>query len=157
MPLLPELLALTSSAAFAGGAMMVSVVEHPARSKIVSNADLLTEWKESYAQAAPMQAGLALLSTAFGTYAAYQHYVAEHPIYPAFGVGAALIFANWPYTLLGIMPVNNQLNNTKVATEETRSLVNHWAKLHSVRTILGVASVGVYVWAILNSRKRTLF
>ena len=57
MPALSELLALTSSAAFTGAAMFVSVAEHPARSKIVSNDDLLTEWKASYAHAAPMQAG----------------------------------------------------------------------------------------------------
>ena len=60
-----------------------------------------------------------------------------------------LIFANWPYTLLVILPVNKRLEATPAdkATAETRALIEMWGKLHAGRSALGVAATLVYLWA----------
>ena len=67
-------------------------------------------------------------------------------------IGALLIFANWPYTLLGIMPTNNRLMSIDPAAAgpESRALIETWARLHSVRTALGVAATVIFLWASLR-------
>ena len=44
-------------------------------------------------------------------------------------LGAVLMIANWPYTLLGIMPTNNRLMAADPASagSETRKLLETWA------------------------------
>jgi hypothetical protein len=61
-------------------------------------------------------------------------------------VGALLLVANWPYTLLVIMPTNNRLMalDPAQAGPESRALVEKWAKLHSVRSARGVAATAVF-------------
>src|SRR5262249_19598242 len=56
--------------------------------------------------------------------------------------GAALIFANWPYTLLVILPVNKRIGATPLdaANAETRGLIETWGRLHAGRSALGVAA-----------------
>ena len=64
--------------------------------------------------------------------------------------GAALIFANWPYTLLVILPVNKRLEATPrmPPMPETRGLIETWGMLHAGRSALGVAATLVYLWAM---------
>ena len=55
-------------------------------------------------------------------------------------VGAALILANWPYTLLVIKPVNEQLEaSRRRPPAEARQMVERWGTLHAGRSALGVA------------------
>jgi hypothetical protein len=53
-------------------------------------------------------------------------------------IAALLIGAVVPFTLIGIMPTNNALlaPGRDLGAEETRTLLEHWAKLHVVRTAL---------------------
>jgi len=61
-------------------------------------------------------------------------------------LGAPLILANWPYTLLLIMPVNRELVS-KAASEETQALLRRWGTLHAGRGALGGLATVAYLVA----------
>jgi len=65
-------------------------------------------------------------------------------------VGAALIFANWPFTLIGIMPTNNKLKAIAEidAGPASRAMLVSWGRLHAVRTVLGTIATLAYLWAM---------
>jgi hypothetical protein len=139
-----ELLALVTAAAFTGAAIYVSVAEQPARLELDDRA-LLAQWKPSYAHGALMQASLALVSSVFGLLAFWMtrdwRWLA----------GALLILANWPYTLVVILPVNKRLNATplEAASAQTRDMIKTWGFLHAGRSALGLAATAVYLWAMI--------
>jgi hypothetical protein len=67
-------------------------------------------------------------------------------------LGAIVLISNWPYTLLGIMPTNNKLMSTDpaIAGLDSRKLIEKWATLHAVRTVLGFAATVLFLWASLR-------
>ena len=131
--------ALVTAAAFAGAAIYVNVAEQPARLALDDKA-LLAEWKPSYARGFAMQATLALVSALAGFLA---FWVTRDWRWM---LGALLIFANWPYTLLVILPVNKRIEATAAdqASAETRALIQRWGTLHAGRSLLGVAATIAY-------------
>jgi Domain of unknown function (DUF1772) len=135
-------LALATAAAFTGAAIYVSVAEQPARLGVDDKA-LLAQWKLSYERGFAMQASLALASALFGLLAFW--FTRDWRSL----VGAALIFANWPYTLLVILPINKRIAATPphAVAVETRALIQTWGNLHACRSVLGLAATLVYLWA----------
>ena len=139
------LLALIAASLFAGAALFVSLAEHPARMRLDDRA-ALDQWRSSYARAAPMQAGLALLSLLLGLWAWWR--IGGDWLL----AGALLIGAAIPLTLALIMPLNNRLKAAASAgaASDGRALLVRWGKLHGLRTLLGLGSVAAYFMAFLQ-------
>jgi hypothetical protein len=136
-------LALASAAAFSGAAFYVNFAEQPARLKL-DDQSLLVQWKPAYKRGAMMQSTLALLGFVLGVGAWWLERR------PGFLVGAVLMLANWPWTLLVVMPTNRALMTTEATTAgaASRALLVRWNKLHAVRTGMGSAATVLFLWAL---------
>jgi hypothetical protein len=143
--MLAGLVALIVAALFAGAALYVNVAEQPARLALDDQA-MLSEWKPSYKRGFAMQAPLAIVGCVLGLVAWWQTRES------GFLIGAMAMIANWPWTLLGIMPTNNALMTTEIgaAGPGTRQLVVKWGSLHAVRTALGFVATATFAWAHLS-------
>lgn len=134
-------LALVVAAQFAGTAVYVSAVEHPARLRLDDRA-ALTEWQPSYRRGALIQAPLALIGALLGFWA----WQRSDEI--GWLIGGLILIAAWPYTLIVIHPTNKQLQQVTPAEAgpETRHLMERWGRLHAVRTGIGIVSTFIFLW-----------
>jgi hypothetical protein len=141
-----ELLGLTIAAFFTGAAVYINVAEQPARLSL-DDAALLREWKPSYKRGFALQAPLALAAFLVGAAAFWQG--SDWRML----VAGLLMLANWPYTLLVILPTNNRLLATEASRADagTRRLVERWGWLHMVRAALGAASTLLFLWSAADA------
>jgi hypothetical protein len=140
-----QFLATMCCTLFAGAAIYINLVEHPARMGLDTKA-AAAEWAPSYKRATVMQASLAVLSFVSG--------VAAWLLGGGIGwlAGATLIGLVVPFTFAAIMPTNNALlaPGRDLASPETRILLERWAWLHAVRSVLGLTASVVYVVMLLG-------
>ena len=131
---------------FAGAALYINLVEHPARMDCDTKT-AATVWAPSYKRATMMQAPLAILSFSAGVSA----WLLDGGI--MWFIGAVLIGLVVPFTFLVIMPTNHQLliPGRDLASGETRALLEKWGKLHAVRTVLGLFASGIYVIELVKA------
>jgi hypothetical protein len=128
------MLAVVCAGLFAGAALYVTAVEHPARLSCGS-ALALREFAPSYRLGTRLQASLAaagLLLAVAGWYQTRQI---------ALLVGGLVLGAVIPFTLLIIFPTNHRLLDPKLVPDspEAGVLLGRWGRLHAVRTLLGIA------------------
>lgn len=141
-----QLVATLCVALFAGAALYINLVEHPARLSL-DTASAAAQWAPSYRRATLMQAPLAIVSFLSGLAA---WLLGASAIWL---IGAVLIGAVVPFTFLGIMPTNRQLlaPGRDLGSEETRQLLQKWGALHSVRTALSVVALLLMLWQLLGA------
>jgi Anthrone oxygenase len=130
---------------FAGAAVYINLVEHPARMGCDTKT-AATVWAPSYRRATVMQASLALLSFVAG--------IASCLLGGGTGwlIAAALIGLVVPFTLVVIKPTNDQLlaPERDLASADTRVLLERWGLLHAVRSALSVAASVLYLMLALG-------
>jgi Domain of unknown function (DUF1772) len=136
-------LALAAASIFTGAAFYINYAEQPARLGL-DDRSLLAEWKPAYERGYVMQASLAVIGFLLGVVAWWA--TGTLP----FLVGALVLVANWPWTLLGILPTNKALMATDLAEAGpgTRALLLKWNRLHAVRTVLGGLAVAAFLVAL---------
>ncbi len=127
-------LALVISAMFTGAAFYINFAEHPARMGLPAKV-AVCQWAPSYRRGFAMQASLAVI----GALAAVaQWYHTGGVLWLA---GGLILLANWPFTMLVIMPVNRRLLAwDDLADGEIWQLLHAWNRLHTARTGLGIAA-----------------
>jgi hypothetical protein len=137
-------LALACCGLFAGAALYINIVEHPAR--MSCGADIaLREWVPSYERATFMQAPLALLGGAAGVLAwAFGARV-------SYLTGGLLLLAVVPFTLFVIYPTNKLLLelHAQSKVDNAPALLERWNRLHGVRTMLSVVAFVIMLLAAI--------
>lgn len=129
------IIAASCAGVFAGAAIYINTVEHPARLSC-GNEIALREFAPSYHRATVMQASLAVTGCLMALWSSWT--LGDAWI----GVGGVCLGAVVPFTLVVILPTNRQLLDPSLdpgGTKATELLVR-WGRLHAIRSILsGIA------------------
>ena len=135
-----ELIATACAAIFAGAAVYINLVEHPARMSL-GNAPALAEWAPSYHRATLMQAPLAFI----GAITAMLAWIAGGGA--AWLIGGLLLGSVIPITLFVISPTNRELLDPATAGNPDRAgvLLGRWNRLHAVRSALSTVALLLFL------------
>jgi uncharacterized membrane protein len=139
------LIVVVSAGLFAGAALYVSLVEHPAR--VACGTEVaVTEFGPSYKRGAVLQASLA----AIGTVAAVFQWTLHGSSYDL--AGAVLLGSAIPFTLLVILPTNRRLLDPRLdrTSLEAAQLLQRWGRLHAVRTLTGALAFLLFAWRLVD-------
>jgi uncharacterized membrane protein len=136
MPSALQFVATFCTAVFAGAALYITLVEHPARMEC-GTALAVTEFGPSYRRATIMQASLAAIAFLSGTGAWLED------LRTMWLAGAVLIVAVIPFTLIVILPTNKKLLDPALdrGSDLARQLLTRWGRLHAVRTVLSLMAL----------------
>src|SRR6266851_6669074 len=129
MPIAFNFIAILSATCFAGAAIYINLVEHPARLSCGTEI-AAKQWAPSYKRATVMQASLAIIAGLSGLLRWLQ---SGDTLWLS---GALAILAVVPVTLLVIFPTNKRLLEAgrDLASNETRTLLVTWGRLHAIRS-----------------------
>jgi cell division protein FtsL len=139
-----QFIAILATTVFAGAALYISFVEHPAR-MACSTEVAATVWAPSYKRATVMQASLAVIGFLAGIIA----WLLGSGL--AWLVAALFIMAVVPVTLLVIFPTNNRLlaPERDLASIETRELLVKWGRLHAIRSVLSLIASVIFIGQLI--------
>ena len=145
--MIPEILATLASGFFAGAALYVNFVEHPARLSCGLKL-AVTEWRPSYKRATLMQAPLALV----GSFLAFLSWWREKDA--AWLHGGVFLFAVIPFTYMVILPTNRQLESDELdfSSGQAEHLLRLWGRLHAVRSALSSVAFATFLIALRGHR-----
>ena len=124
-----ELFATACAGIFAGAAIYISVVQHPA--SLQTGAGMAASFfPPMYRRAAPMQGGLAVV----GSLAALVAWLGGSGV--LWLLGALLLGFVVPFTVLVIKPINDQLLDPGLEPSDPKvpGLLRRWGELHRVRS-----------------------
>jgi hypothetical protein len=136
--------ATAATGLFAGAALYVSLVEHPAR-MACGPMMAVAQFRRSYPRGAALQAPLAVVGCVGGAGA----WLAGAGItWLVAGVAIGLVV---PYTVVCIMATSRRLLDAALEpdTPEAARLLRRWGALHLVRTALGLAAFALMLRAVL--------
>ena len=135
-----ELLATLAAGLFSGASIYVNLVEHPARIQC-GTALAVAQWGPSYKRATVMQASLA----AVGFFSATGAWILGAGGF--WLIGSILLGLVIPFTFIVILPTNRKLLNPDLVKEspDARLLLDRWARLHAVRSVLSFSSFLVFL------------
>ena len=138
-----EYISLAASGLFAGAAVYVSAVEHPARLTLPVR-EAVAEFRPSYRRGAVMQASHVFIGGMGAIAASLTNGQSQWTI------AGALLLTLIPYTLLAILKTNHLLMDTKepVSDAEAGKLLRRWGRLHAVRTALGLSAFALMLGRI---------
>ncbi len=139
--MLLELVATLCAGLFAGAAIYITLVEHPARLECGTEL-AVTIFGPSYRRAAVMQAALA----AVGLVAAFLAWIQGGGTVVL--VGGALLGSVIPFTLVVILPTNRRLLDPGLmrGSAEAAALLRRWGQLHAIRSVASGLAFGLLLW-----------
>lgn len=138
-----ELLATLCAGLFAGAAVYITFVEHPARLECGTEL-AATEFGPSYRRATLMQASLA----AAGLFAAVAAWAQGRGV--GVLIGGLLLGLVIPFTLVVILPTNQLLLDPGLdrGSAEAGALLARWGRLHAVRSAVSALAFLVLLWCL---------
>jgi hypothetical protein len=138
-----ELLATLAAGLFSGASIYINLVEHPARIQC-GTALAVAQWGPSYKRATVMRASLAAVGFLSATGA---WILGAEGLWLIGGILLGLVI---PFTLIVILPTNRKLLAPDLAKEslDARRLLDRWARLHAVRSVLSFGSFLVFLFLL---------
>lgn len=136
-----QFIAVLATTIFAGAAIYINLVEHPARMSC-STEIAAAVWAPSYRRATVMQASLAVAGSLAGL-AAWMLGAGDMWL-----VAALFILAVVPVTFVIIFPTNKKLlaPGRDPGSAETRNLLIKWNWLHAIRSALSLIASSIFIW-----------
>ena len=144
--MLLEGIATLSAGVFAGAAIYLNLVEHPARMECGTEL-AVTEFAPSYRRATVMQVALAVV----GFLSAAAVWLMGASVW--WLIGGVVFIAVIPFTLIVIFPTNKKLLDSSLdkSSELASELLIRWGRLHAVRSILSLIAFVIFIILLVRN------
>jgi len=143
-----EFISVLACALFAGAAVYIAFVEHPARMQC--GVELAaTEFAPSYRRATVMQATLA----AVGLVSSIAAWLAGAGFW--WLIAGVLLGSVIPFTLIVILPTNKRLLSPTLdrRSAEAERLLARWGRLHAVRSVLSALALLLLLYLLIFAKR----
>jgi len=143
--MIASLVAAVCAGVFAGAALYVTAVEHPARMSC-GVALAVREFGPSYRRGAVVQISAAVV----GAMAGLVGFWSQRDFWLL--VASLLLAVLIPFTLVFIMPTTKQLLDPTLDADSGRAaaLLARWGRRHAVRTVFGLLAFLILLWRVSN-------